>query len=150
MREDARSEFGLQEIYDSSEWSGATYDKWNIRSRVLRGEDIRVAGNVCRVVVISTEGSSDQGRKFEQTRWYAPDSGLILKFVRRRDGADVEHTLKGTNRGDVQQYELIHFVFPSGHRMSVNYGRWPAANKKPRYSARLQTSYPDVTSLDAL
>ena len=104
MREDARSEFGLQELYDSSEWSGATFDTWKIRSRVLRGEDIRVAGNVCRVVVISTEGSSDQGRKFEQTRWYAPDSGLILKFVRRWDGADVQHVLKVTNPGDFQQY----------------------------------------------
>ena len=120
LREDARTEFGLQEIYDSSEWSGATFDTWKIRSRVLRGEDIRVAGNVFRAVVISTEGSSDRGRKFEQTLWYAPDSGLILKLVRRWDGADVQHTLKGTNPGDVQQYELIHFVFPSGHKMSAN------------------------------
>ena len=120
LREDARSEFGLKVIYDSSEWSGATFDTWNIRSRVLRGEDIRVAGNVCRVVVISTEGSSDRGRKFEQTLWYAPDSGLILKLVRRWDGADVQHVLKGTNPGDFQQYELIHFVFPSGREMSLN------------------------------
>ena len=87
---------------------------------MLRGEDIGVAGNVFRAVVISTEGSSDRGRKFEQTLWYAPDSGLILKRARRWDGADVQHTLKGTNPGDVQQYELIHFVFPSGHKMSAN------------------------------
>ena len=72
LREDARSEFGLQEICDSSEWSGVTCDTWNIRSRVLRGEDIRVAGNVFRAVVISTEGSSDRGRKFDQTLWYTP------------------------------------------------------------------------------
>ena len=120
LRKDARSEFGLQEIYDSNEWSGATFDTWNIRSRVLRGEDIRVAGNVCRAVVISTDGSSGRGRKFEQTLWYASYSGLTLKLVRRWDGADVQHTLKGTNPGDAKQYELIHFVFPSGYKMSEN------------------------------
>ena len=120
LREDARSEFGLKVIYDSSEWSGATFDTWNIRSQVLRGEDIRVAGNVFRAMVISTEGSSDRGRKFEQMLWYAPDSGLILRLVRRWDSAAVQLMLNGTNPGDFQQYELIHFVFPSGYEMSVN------------------------------
>jgi hypothetical protein len=79
-----------------------------------------VTGNVFRAVVISMEGSSDRGRKFEQTLWYAPDSGLILRLVRRWDGADLQQTLKRTNPGDVQQYELIHFVFPPDHKMSVN------------------------------
>ena len=79
-----------------------------------------VTGNVFRAVVISTEGSSDRGRKFEQTLWYAPDSGLILKLVRRWDSAAVQHVLNGTNPGDFQQYELIHFVFLSGREMSLN------------------------------
>jgi len=120
LRQGGRVEFDLQEIYDNSEWSGAKFDRWIMRSHVLRGEEIRVADKAFRAVVILTLGSSERGREFEQTLWYAPDSGLILKLIRRWRGKDVRHTLKGTNPGDVQQYELIHFVFPTGGRITSN------------------------------
>ena len=90
-------------------------NKWNFEATVSKTETIKVGGPELPTFVIDVTAESVRGRKFDQTTWYHPQSGLIVKLIRRWAGKKImpqPRPRENMHTGDVQSYELLHVVFP--------------------------------------
>ena len=57
---------------------------------------------------------TQRGRAFTQTQWYHPNSGLVVKMVRKWGGKKHDQSKPETYPGEVQSYELVSVRFPEG------------------------------------
>lgn len=103
-------------------------DDWRYSATVSAAERLTVADQSFNTLLIETKAESTRGRKFDQSLWYDVDTGLVVKLTRKWSGTLIPgqtgstgagaNSVKGTNPGDIQEYELVHFVFPPGHEVS--------------------------------
>ncbi len=123
-----RLEFeAVEESYGGS-WLGSLKDTWRFGVVAERAERLRIGGRGYNAIVFSTTASSERGRAYEQEHWYDADSGLILKLIRKWSGKILTTRTAGGDTvpprpdavpGEVQRYEILHYVFPAGHAVGA-------------------------------
>ena len=123
-----RIEFeAVEESYGGS-WLGSLKDTWRFGVVAERAERLRIGGRDYNAIVFSTMASSERGRAYEQEHWYDADSGLILKLIRKWSGKTLTTRTAGGDTvpprpdavpGEVQRYEILHYVFPAGHAVGA-------------------------------
>ena len=123
-----RVQYVVAEYAFGGGWYESMEDSWKFTVNVARAEVISIKGQEYRTYVIETTVKSERGREFSQTHWYHPDSGLIIKLVRKWVGKLVERENSypappqprvDTDPGDVQAYELLHATFPKGAKNAL-------------------------------
>ena len=122
---------------------------WTVALEVVRTEILKLNGVLYSTYVIEehavSEGSTGayapSGPKgYSETKWYDPESGLVLKSVKE--------ITRGREKGDRKEYSLVRVRFPQGTKTNVLAGTTaappPAARRRPasRDPARGQAACP--------
>ncbi len=115
---------------------------WTVALEVVRAEILELNGLLYSTYVIEehavSEGvtgpyASAGPEGYSETKWYNPESGLVLKSVKEMT--------RGPKKGDRKEYSLVRVRFPQGTKTNVLAGtRIPAgggAGPDPRLTAEI-------------
>lgn len=114
-------EIRLQEGSGPGQWWEAIDDEWTIKISVVSAELISALGKKVPTFVLKKTAASKEGRKFDETLWYHPSSGVVAKRHIAWSGRKMDTNewgnspvRPGTTPGDERTYELKSVKFPSG------------------------------------
>jgi len=88
---------------------------WEVSFRVVGTENVRIGGYLYPTYVIQEHGQRDTDKSYSGTLWYHPDSGLIVKAVRKWSGRTDRGSVRDRwSDGDEETYEISAVSFPKG------------------------------------
>lgn len=115
--------------FDEEGFGGSYYssyeDTWQYDMKVTGAESVEVSGRTLATFVIETKAESKNGRKFAETLWYHPGSGLIVRLKRNWSGRKLPFergsriSQPNTDPGEEQFYELKRARFPQNARNAL-------------------------------
>ncbi len=113
-------ELELRETAEGGSWRESLDELWKLNITVEGLTSLKIAEKYYETFVIKTNATSKRGRQFDETQWYHPPAGLVLKSVRVWKGIDPDPSRTfaqpqvGTRAGSQQTYDLVSATFPPG------------------------------------
>ena len=113
-------EWNLEEAADPVYAGGFRLRRWTVTVEVVGTEVLELNGILYPTYVVKEhavgEGAiywyeSGDPKEYTETKWYNPESGLVLKSVKE--------WIDGTNKGEQKEYSLSRVRFPKGTKTHV-------------------------------